>query len=88
MASTSTALDFFNETFGNDVMEHMVQETNIYASQNPPSERYKWYSTTVTEMYLFLGILIAMEVHRLPFVYDYWSSDGLFGVPGISAGMP
>lgn len=39
-------------------------------------------------MYLFLGILIAMEVHKLPFVYDYWSSDGLFGVPGISAGMP
>jgi hypothetical protein len=88
MASTSTALDFFNETFGNDVMEHMVQETNIYASQNPPSERYKWYSTTVTEMYLFLAIIIAMGVHKLPFVHDYWSSDCLLGVPSISAGMP
>ena len=41
MASTSKALNFFNETFGNDVMEHMVQETNVYASQNPASERYK-----------------------------------------------
>ena len=87
MASTSKALYFFNETFGNDVMEHMVQETNVYASQNPASERYKWYSTTVTEMYLFLGIIIAMGVHKLPFVYDYWSSDCLLGVPGITQGI-
>ena len=29
-----------------------------------------------------------MGVHKLPCIYDYWSSDCLLGVPGISAGMP
>ena len=42
--------------------------------------------TTQPEWYLFLGI--AMGVHMLPFLADYWSSDPLLGVPGISAGMP
>lgn len=83
-------MDFFNHyvTFGNDMMEIIVEQTNVYANQNPPSARYRWYNTTVTEMYLFLGIIIAMGVHKLPFFYDYWSSDCLLGVPGISAGMP
>ena len=45
-------------------------------------------STCLLEMYLFLGIIIAMGVHVLPSVADYWSTDSLLGVPGISAGMP
>ena len=88
MDSTSTPLDFFNVTFGNDIMELLVEQTNLYAEQNPPSARYKWYNTTISEMYLFLGIIIAMGVHRLPSFADYWSSDSLLGVPGISIGMP
>ena len=40
------------------------------------------------EMYLFLGIIIALGVHVLPSVADYWSTDSLLGVPGISAVMP
>ena len=87
MGSTATALDFFNITFGNDRMELIVEQTNLYAERNPPSARYKWYDTTVSEMYLFLGIIIAMGVHFLPSFADYWSSDSLLGVPGICAGM-
>ena len=39
-------------------------------------------------MYLFLGVIIAMGVHLLPILADYWSSDSLLGVPGICLGMP
>ena len=88
MESTATALNFFNITFGNDIMELIVEQTNLYAEQNPPSARYKWYDTTVSEMYLFLGIIIAMGVHFLPSFTDYWSSDSLLGIPRICAGMP
>jgi hypothetical protein len=88
MPSTSTALDVFNLTFGNNIMEMLVEQTNLYATQNPPSAWYKWYNTTLSEMYLFVGIIIAMGVHQLPFIRDYWSSDCLLGVPGISSGMP
>ena len=45
-------------------------------------------STTLYEMYLFLGIIIAMGVHKLPNLAHYWSSDCLLGAPGISVGMP
>lgn len=51
---------------------------------HPAGARYRWYNTTVTEMYLFLGIIIAMGVHKLPFFYDYWSLDCLLGLPGSS----
>ena len=33
-------------------------------------------------------MIIAMGVHRLPQLEDYWSSDILLGVPGIVDGMP
>ena len=56
MDSTSTLLDFFNITFGDDIMELLVEQTNLYAEQNPPSARYKWYNTTISEMYLFFWV--------------------------------
>ena len=62
-----------------------MEQTNLYAEQNPPSAYYK---TTISEMYLFLGIIIAMGVHRLPSFADYWSLNSLLGVPGISISMP
>ena len=71
MDSSATAMDFFDITFGNDIMEMMVEQTNLYAQQNPPSARYRWYDTTVSEMYLFLGVIIAMGVHLLPSLADY-----------------
>ena len=88
MPSTSTALDFFNLTF------EMISWKCLYSKQicmqlrTTPSDSYKWYDTTLSKMYLFLGIIIAMGVHKLPYIYDYWSSDCLLGVPGISAGKP
>ena len=88
MDSSATAMDFFDITFGNDIMEMMMEQTNLYAQQNPPSARYRWYDTTVSKMYLFLGVIIAMGVHLLPSLADYWSSDSLLGVPGICLGMP
>ena len=42
----------------------------------------------MSEMYVFLSIIIAMGVHELPTLADYWSSDSLLGVLGIAAGMP
>ena len=69
-------------------MEMLVEQTIVYAQRNPPSTRYRWYNTIQSEMYLFLGVIMAMGVHMLPFLTDCWSSDSLLGVPGISAGMP
>ena len=34
------------------------------------------YDTSVDEIRLFLGMIIAMGLHQLPAYTDYWSSDG------------
>ena len=39
-------------------------------------------------MKLFMGICLAMGVHKLPSVEDYWSQHHLLGAPGINRGMP
>ena len=51
------------------------------------SDSYKWYNTNEEELGLFLGMLIAMGIYQLPSLEDYWSTDPLLGVPGITAGM-
>ena len=39
-------------------------------------------------MKLFMGIHLAMGVHKLPCMEDYWSQHPLLGAPGVSQGMP
>ena len=53
-----------------------MEQTNLYAEQNPPSAHYKWYNTTIFEMYLLLGTIIAMGVHCLPSFVDYCCPSG------------
>ena len=67
-------------------MEILVKQTNVYAQQNSPSPRVVQHNHVRNVS--FLGIIIAMGVHELPTLADYWSSDSLLGVPGIAAGMP
>ena len=81
-------LIFFSLFFDSDLIDHIVDQTNLYATQNPPSSQYKWHPTCSYEIKLFFGMIIAMGVHRLPQLEDCWSSDILLGVPGIVDGMP
>ena len=86
--STATPLEYFMLLFDDDCFQLVADQTNLYASQNPPGGRYKWYDTTVNEIKLFVGMIIAMGLHQVPQLEDYWSSDMLLGVPGIVSGMP
>ena len=86
--STATPLDVFQLYFDDDLFQLLVDQTNLYASQSIPRERYNWYDTCTNELKLFLGIIVAMGIHVLPQLQDYWSSDILLGVPGIVSGMP
>ena len=86
--SMATPLDFLLLLFDEDIFQVIVDETNRYALQPPPGKRYKWYNTCIDEIKLFLGIIIAMGLHKLPRLEDYWSSDSLLGVPSIIDGMP
>ena len=85
--SSSTAMDAFLSIFGEDTFQLLADQTNLYAKQSPPGASYKWYDTNADEMELFIGMILAMGVHQLPQLEDYWSSHPLLGAKGIVAGM-
>lgn len=41
--STATPLEYFMLLFDDDCFQLVADQTNLYASQNPPGIRYKWY---------------------------------------------
>ena len=88
LGSEATPLLYFSQIFGEDTLDHIAQQTNLYAQQNPPGESYKWTPTCADEIKLFIGMLLVMGIHRLPEVSDYWSKNPLLGVSSISKCMP
>ena len=88
LGSDATPLDAFLQVFGKDTCEHIAEQTNLYAQQNPPPDGYRWYPTTANEIMLFLGMVICMGIVRLPATIDYWSTNPLLSVHAISDCMP
>lgn len=83
----SEPYDYFSLIFTDTLLQHIADETNKYAEQNPvPS--YNWYPTSVPELKLFLGMIIAMGIKKLPALEDYWSVNPYIGTPEIVARMP
>ena len=87
LPSDALPMDFFNLVFWEETYQLIADETNRYARQNPSGEGYYWVDTSKEEIQQFLGILIAMGIHQLPQVEDYWSGNPLLGAPGIVSGM-
>ena len=88
LGSTATPLYFFKLLFYESIFDLVVAETNLYAFQNPPGDRYKWHDINANEMKLFVGMIIAMGHNQVPQLEDYWTSDSLLAVTGIVKGIP
>nr|XP_020139149.1 piggyBac transposable element-derived protein 4-like isoform X1 [Microcebus murinus]XP_020139150.1 piggyBac transposable element-derived protein 4-like isoform X1 [Microcebus murinus]XP_020139151.1 piggyBac transposable element-derived protein 4-like isoform X1 [Microcebus murinus]XP_020139152.1 piggyBac transposable element-derived protein 4-like isoform X1 [Microcebus murinus] len=80
-----TPYDFFKFFITDDVIDYMVKETNIYASQTlqkgnvkPHCRLKKWYDVTSQEMERFLGVLFWMGLNKKPRLSDYWSKNILY----------
>ncbi|XP_053457867.1 zinc finger protein with KRAB and SCAN domains 8 isoform X2 [Nycticebus coucang] len=80
-----TPYDFFKFFITDDVIDYMVKETNIYASQTlqkgnikPHSRLKKWYDVTSQEMERFLGVLLWMGLSKKPRLPHYWSKNILY----------
>jgi len=74
-------VEFFSNFFTQDILQLLVEQTNLYAQQNKPRE---WEDTTDDEMAAFLGMLIAMGIHGLPRARMFWSTDPLFRVQPVA----
>ena len=82
--------DFFDLYVTDQLLDHIVTETNHYAQQyiaanwttlKQYSRVTDWQDTTRNEMKTFLGILLLMGVVFKPRVSLYWSTDEIFLTP-------
>lgn len=74
-------IDFFESIWNNKISNEIVDQTNLYATQN---ESKNWQCITVVELNAFIGCLILMGIHQLPSLKCYWSSDPALRVNAVA----
>ena len=78
-------LEAFLLIVDDEVINHIVTETNRFAKQTlgaKPKKKYarisKWVPTDADEMKKFLGLTLWMGLVRLGALPDYWASQGIY----------
>ena len=69
--------ELFQLFFTDDIVRHLVEETNRYAAQCLEGKPTVW-STNVEELRAYFGFYIFMGLVREPEIRDYWSNDETF----------
>ena len=75
--SSDSTLDFLKLLWPDSLSEHIAGETNEYARQVKANN---WVDTSGEEVWVLLGIVIEMGIHRVPRIVDYWSRNPLLGI--------
>ena len=78
-----TPEEFFRLLFPDDLVELIVDNTNLYASQKGVPIVF-----TKEDILGFIGLNIAMGIHSLPATRDYWAKEPLLRSPWFSSVMP
>ena len=78
-------IDVYNMFVTDEIMELIVEQTNLYARQiinnqtvTRKSRLNDWVPTSIEEMKNFLGLVIAMGLNHKPSIKNYWSKDPLY----------
>lgn len=89
----------FVQIWDRQIMEHIASETNKYAQQlvsqmlennilHPRSRISRWRDTTIDELYVYFGLILAMGVVVKTRMEEYWGTNpDVFYTPGFSAHM-
>ena len=77
------AIDYFRDIIGDELIAHIVSESNIYA---PQIDINKPLNLTVEELEQFIGILFVMSIVKMPSTRDYWEQN--MGYDKIADVMP
>lgn len=84
-------LDYFLLFVDNRMLTSIVRETNRFAVQCLTAngkDPNSWAAMTLEELKASLGLIIAMSIHSLPSLRDYWMDDWVLGVPEFAKVMP
>lgn len=94
MPNENTPFGFFRLLLSDEILQFVVDETNINAENiflmaetKTKSRITEWRPVTVDELLIFLGIFLHMGIVRQPRMRDYWKNDPLFKIQGISSSM-
>lgn len=82
--SNPSPLEIFSLLLSDDVINHIVFQTNLYAEQEFLSKGKTYQKTNPDEIKAFLGINLLMGVKRYPSYRDHWSSSPDLHDPYIS----
>ncbi len=83
-------VDFFCLFFTNDLLNKIIEYTNIYANNKFSKSKAKkqkkriWKNINIFDLKAFIGIIIAMGIIHKNVIEDYWNDDSIFSTPGIS----
>lgn len=84
-------LEYFSLFFDDNVLQYIVDQTNLYASQyfrlnklTPKSRCLKWVETNKGEILLFLSLLILEGINQKPEERMYWSKIPAIETPYFS----
>lgn len=69
--TASSPLDYFSLFITNEIIEYIVQQTNLYSTQS----KGKSIDVSVDEMKDFFAIKLLMGIIKLPAYTDYWNND-------------
>lgn len=87
-------IDYFRYFFDLPLLQAIVEETNLYETQNPCVDDFEtshmkpWNILTVDEFEIFLGLSILMGHVRKGELKSYWSTDPLIHTPIFRQLMP
>ncbi|KAJ8970455.1 hypothetical protein NQ314_001227 [Rhamnusium bicolor] len=73
--------DIYKIFVTDEIIDYMVDQTNLYVQQIGPIRRSKtksWVPTNHNEMETFIGILLWMGLFKLPKLRNYWSKNFLY----------
>ena len=84
LAPSMTQLKLFLQFFSSTVMAIIMAATNSYGerenrekNRHPLSRQYrKWHSTTISELYRYLGCLLFLGLHQEPCYEECWKVEG------------
>ncbi|KAJ8959572.1 hypothetical protein NQ314_006221 [Rhamnusium bicolor] len=80
--------DIYKIFVTDEIIDYMVDQTNLDAQQIGPIRRSKtksWVPTNHNEMETFIGILFWMGLFKLPKFRNYWSKN-FFGTEALEPG--
>ena len=74
----STIKDIFFLFFTLTILQHIVDQSNVYAAECLGDMYYTWQQITVQELTAYMGFMILIGLVKLPSIADYWKKDMIY----------